>query len=99
MSAVGPRPPAMATPDKPPPCAVQSPSKMERHIELFGAIEKALVAAGQMVVPCVYVAAEVDKAERDKLKETVRAHGGTIAGQRGRRLGARHTHRLTAEGW
>ena len=54
---------------------------MERHIELFAAIEKALVSAGQMVIPCVYVVSDVDKAERDKLKETVRAHGGTVAGQ------------------
>ena len=51
-------------------------------MELFAAIEKALVAAGQMVIPSVYIVNEVDKAERDKLKETVRAHGGTIAGQR-----------------
>ena len=54
---------------------------MERHIELFSAIEKALVAAGQMVIPSVFVVSEVDKAEREKLKETVRTHGGTIAGQ------------------
>ncbi|XP_043221494.1 SWI/SNF complex subunit SMARCC2-like [Amphibalanus amphitrite] len=61
---------------------LQSPSKMDRHIELFSAIEKALVAAGQMVVPSVFITAEVDKAERDKLKETVRSHGGTIAESR-----------------
>ncbi|XP_037079643.1 SWI/SNF complex subunit SMARCC2-like [Pollicipes pollicipes] len=61
---------------------LQSPSKMDRHIELFQAIEKTLVAAGQLVIPSVFIAHEVDKTERDKLKETVRAHGGTIAESR-----------------
>lgn len=61
----------------------QSPSKLERNVELMAAIEKALVASEQMLIPCVYVSSDVEKSEREKLREIVRAHGGTIAGARG----------------
>ncbi|EFX80450.1 hypothetical protein DAPPUDRAFT_51378 [Daphnia pulex] len=56
-----------------------SPSRMERHIEMMVAIEKALIQAKCLVQPNIYIMPDVDKGLVGKLKEIVKRHQGLIA--------------------
>ncbi|XP_057376091.1 SWI/SNF complex subunit SMARCC2-like isoform X2 [Daphnia carinata] len=56
-----------------------SPSRMDRHIEMMMAIEKALIQAKCLVQPNIYIMPEVDKGIVGKLKEIVKRHQGLVA--------------------
>ncbi|XP_074652701.1 SWI/SNF complex subunit SMARCC2-like [Tubulanus polymorphus] len=56
----------------------QSPSRMDRNVEMFMQIEKNLVQNKCLQMPCVYICAEVEKCVIGKLKDIVKRHQGTL---------------------
>ncbi|XP_050546490.1 SWI/SNF complex subunit SMARCC2 isoform X2 [Daktulosphaira vitifoliae] len=54
----------------------QSPSRMDRSIEMFMNIEKALISAKSLTLPVIFIQPDVDK--KEKLKEIIKRHQGTI---------------------
>ncbi|KAK3919431.1 SWI/SNF complex subunit SMARCC2 [Frankliniella fusca] len=57
---------------------LQSPSRLERNIEMMGQVEKALSAAKVYSPPHVFVRSDVDKQTAQKVKELVKKHQGNI---------------------
>ncbi|RUS71946.1 hypothetical protein EGW08_020289 [Elysia chlorotica] len=55
-----------------------SPSRMDRNVEMFLQVEKALVASKAFVPPQVYIAPEVDKQMATQLRDIVKSHQGTV---------------------
>lgn len=59
---------------------LQSPSRLERNIEMMGQVEKALLAAKVYTPPVIFVRSDVDKATAQKVKEIVKKHLANITG-------------------
>ncbi|KAK7485068.1 hypothetical protein BaRGS_00023707, partial [Batillaria attramentaria] len=57
----------------------QSPSRMDRNVEMFMQIEKSLVAQKLLQLPAIFIRPEVDKILQPKLKDIVKRHQGTLA--------------------
>ena len=55
-----------------------SPSRMDRNVEMFLQVEKALVASKAFVPPQVYIAPEVDKQMASQLRDIVKSHQGGV---------------------
>ncbi|XP_071943281.1 SWI/SNF complex subunit SMARCC2-like isoform X2 [Antedon mediterranea] len=56
----------------------QSPSRMDRNVEMFMNIEKTLVQNKCWVHPCIYLQEDIDNKLSVKLKEIIKRHQGTI---------------------
>ena len=56
----------------------QSPSRMDRNVEMFMQVEKSLVSQKQMQMPAIFIQSDVDKALTSKLKDIIKRHQGTI---------------------
>lgn len=59
----------------------QSPSRMDRNVEMFMAVERALIQAKCLTLPVVYIRPDVDKPTVAKVKDIVKRHQGTIVGK------------------
>lgn len=59
---------------------LQSPSRLERNIEMIGQVEKALISGKMYAAPTVFVRSDVDKATAQKVKEMVKKHQGNVTG-------------------
>ncbi|GFR96859.1 SWI/SNF complex subunit SMARCC2, partial [Elysia marginata] len=55
-----------------------SPSRMDRNVEMFLQVEKALVASKAFVPPQVYIASEVDKQMASQLRDIIKSHQGGV---------------------
>lgn len=51
---------------------------MDRSIEMFMNVEKALISAKCLTLPIIYIQSEVEK--KEKLKEIIKRHQGTLTG-------------------
>ncbi|XP_068715454.1 SWI/SNF complex subunit SMARCC2-like isoform X1 [Montipora capricornis] len=60
----------------------QSPSRMDRNVELFLNIEKALKEAKLLTVPQVFITPEIEAKLAAKLKDIVKRHNGAITDDR-----------------
>lgn len=58
----------------------QSPSRMDRNVEMFMSVEKALIQAKCLSLPCVFVRSEVDKSIAVKVKDIIKRHQGSVTG-------------------
>lgn len=54
---------------------------MDRHIEMFMHVEKALIQNRCLLLPNVYIRPEVEKSMKEKVKDIVKRHQGTITGK------------------
>nr|DBA25366.1 TPA: hypothetical protein GDO54_012901 [Pyxicephalus adspersus] len=57
---------------------LQNPSRMDRNVEMFMAIEKTLVQNNCLTRPTVYLVPEIELKLANKLKDIVKRHQGTI---------------------
>ena len=51
---------------------------MDRNVEMFLQVEKALVASKAFVPPQVYIAPEVDKQMATQLRDIIKSHQGGV---------------------
>lgn len=56
----------------------QSPSRMDRNVEMFMNIEKTLIQNNCLTLPNIYILPEVDKQLQAKLRDIIKRHQGTI---------------------
>jgi len=56
----------------------QSPSRMDRNVEMFLQIQKSLVQNKVIIQPAIYLHPDVDKILTAKLKDIVKRHLGVI---------------------
>ncbi|XP_049864121.1 SWI/SNF complex subunit SMARCC2 isoform X2 [Schistocerca gregaria] len=56
----------------------QSPSRMDRNVEMFMNVEKVLIQNKCLTMPIVYVRSDVDKALQGKIKDIIKRHQGSI---------------------
>ncbi|XP_070174621.1 SWI/SNF complex subunit SMARCC2-like isoform X2 [Littorina saxatilis] len=56
----------------------QSPSRMDRNVEMFMQIEKWLVSQNLIQMPVVFIRPEVDKTLLSNLKDIIKRHQGTM---------------------
>lgn len=56
----------------------QSPSRVDRNVEMFMQIEKSLVQNKCLTLPHIYIRPEVDKCLIPKLKDIIKRHQGSI---------------------
>ncbi|XP_061177984.1 SWI/SNF complex subunit SMARCC2-like [Saccostrea echinata] len=56
----------------------QSPSRMDRNVEMFLQIEKTLVQNKCLIMPIIYIMTDMDKVILPKLKDIIKRHQGTI---------------------
>ncbi|KAK3105371.1 hypothetical protein FSP39_023629 [Pinctada imbricata] len=56
----------------------QSPSRMDRNVEMFLQIEKSLIQNKCHTPPSIYLTSDIDKTLIPKLKDIVKRHQGTI---------------------
>ncbi|CAG0901176.1 unnamed protein product [Cyprideis torosa] len=57
---------------------LQSPSRMDRNVEMCIFLEKSLVAAKCYRLPMVYIRADIEKSIQQKLKDLVKKHQGMV---------------------
>ncbi|XP_015907833.2 SWI/SNF complex subunit SMARCC2 isoform X1 [Parasteatoda tepidariorum] len=57
----------------------QSPSRMDRNVEMFMTIEKTLVQNKCLTLPHIFIMPEVEKQLVPRLKDIIKRHQGTIA--------------------
>ncbi|XP_075749557.1 SWI/SNF- related protein mor isoform X5 [Rhipicephalus microplus] len=57
----------------------QSPSRMDRNVEMFMTVEKTLVQNKCLSLPHIYISSEVEKQLVSRLKDIIKRHQGTIA--------------------
>ena len=57
----------------------QSPSRMDRNVEMFLQIEKSLVSNKCYIPPCIYIKPSLDKALISRLKDIIKRHQGSLA--------------------
>ncbi|XP_076330972.1 SWI/SNF complex subunit SMARCC2-like [Tachypleus tridentatus] len=57
----------------------QSPSRMDRNVEMFMTVEKSLVQNKCLSLPHIYIMPEIDKQLVVRLKDIIKRHQGTIA--------------------
>ncbi|KAH9524363.1 SWI SNF, matrix associated, actin dependent regulator of chromatin, sub c, member 2 [Bulinus truncatus] len=55
-----------------------SPSRMDRNVEMFLQVEKALVSSKCLVLPQIFIKTEVDKLLVPKLKDIIKRHQGVL---------------------
>lgn len=55
---------------------LSSPSRLERNIDMFVAIERSLIQIKCLIIPVVYCRADVDKSNMNKAKDIVKRHNG-----------------------
>lgn len=60
---------------------LQSPSRLERNIEMMGQVEKALIAAKVYSPPSVFIRPDVDKQTAQKVKDVIKKHQGNLTGR------------------
>ena len=53
---------------------------MDRNVEMFMAVEKALIQNKCLTLPIVYVRPDVEKNTSVKVKDIVKRHQGTVTG-------------------
>lgn len=53
---------------------------MDRNIEMFMNVEKALIQNKCLVMPQVFIRPEVKKSDREKVEDIIKRHQGTIIG-------------------
>lgn len=58
----------------------QSPSRMDRSIEMFMNVEKALIHAKCLSMPVILLHPDVDKTVQNRIKDIIKRHQGTITG-------------------
>lgn len=58
----------------------QSPSRMDRSIEMFMNVEKALIHAKCLSMPVIFIQPDVDKTILNRLKDIIKRHQGTLTG-------------------
>lgn len=56
----------------------QSPSRMDRNVEMFLQIEKTLVQNKCLILPTIYIMTDMDKVLLPKLKDIIKRHQGNI---------------------
>ncbi|XP_078334987.1 SWI/SNF complex subunit SMARCC2-like isoform X3 [Crassostrea virginica] len=56
----------------------QSPSRMDRNVEMFLQIEKTLVQNKCLIMPIIYIMTDMDKVLLPKLKDIIKRHQGTL---------------------
>ncbi|CAG5130901.1 unnamed protein product, partial [Candidula unifasciata] len=56
----------------------QSPSRMDRNIEMFLQAEKALIQSKHLVLPHIYIRPDVDKLLVPKLRDIIKRHQGVL---------------------
>ncbi|XP_055997804.1 SWI/SNF complex subunit SMARCC2-like [Ostrea edulis] len=56
----------------------QSPSRMDRNVEMFLQIEKTLVQNKCLIMPNIYIMTDMDKVLLPKLKDIIKRHQGSI---------------------
>ncbi|XP_052059233.1 SWI/SNF complex subunit SMARCC2-like isoform X1 [Mytilus californianus] len=56
----------------------QSPSRMERNVEMFLQIERSLVANKCLTMPCIFMSPELDKQLTGRLKDIAKRHQGSV---------------------
>lgn len=56
----------------------QSPSRMDRNVEMFMNVEKVLIQNKCLTMPVVYVRSEVEKSMQVKIKDVIKRHQGSI---------------------
>lgn len=69
---------------------MQNPSRMDRNVEMFMAIEKTLVQNNCLTRPTVYLLPEIELKLANKLKDIVKRHQGTITEDKGK--ASHHVH-------
>ncbi|KAG8229461.1 hypothetical protein J437_LFUL005566 [Ladona fulva] len=57
----------------------QSPSRMDRNVEMFMNVEKTLIANRCLVMPCVYIRPEVDKTTAARIRDVIKRHQGSMS--------------------
>ncbi|XP_033732174.1 SWI/SNF complex subunit SMARCC2-like [Pecten maximus] len=57
----------------------QSPSRMDRNVEMFLQIEKSLVQNKCLTMPCIFLQPDIDKSLMPKLRDIIKRHQGTLA--------------------
>ena len=58
----------------------QSPSRMDRNVEMFMQVEKALIQAKCLTMPNIFIKADVEKGLQSKIKDIIKRHQGTVTG-------------------
>jgi SWI/SNF related-matrix-associated actin-dependent regulator of chromatin subfamily C len=53
---------------------------MDRNVEMFMSVEKALIQNKCLTLPVVYVRSDVEKNTAVKVKDIVKRHQGTVTG-------------------
>ncbi|XP_056267937.1 SWI/SNF complex subunit SMARCC1b isoform X2 [Pseudoliparis swirei] len=61
---------------------LQNPSRNERNVEMFGAIERALIQNNCMSLPVVYVDSKLDQELASRLTDIITKHKGTLTEDR-----------------
>ncbi|XP_034400467.1 SWI/SNF complex subunit SMARCC1b isoform X2 [Cyclopterus lumpus] len=61
---------------------LQNPSRNERNVEMFGAIERALIQNNCMSLPVVYVDSTLDQELASRLTDIITKHQGTLTADR-----------------
>lgn len=56
----------------------QSPSRMDRNVEMFMNVEKVLIQNKCLTMPVIYVRSEVEKSMQVKIKDIIKRHQGSI---------------------
>jgi len=56
----------------------QSPSRMDRNVEMFMQIQRSLLQNRVIVQPAIYLRLEIDKISTVKLKDIVKRHLGIV---------------------
>ncbi|XP_046658694.1 SWI/SNF complex subunit SMARCC2 isoform X2 [Homalodisca vitripennis] len=56
----------------------QSPSRMDRNVEMFMNVEKALVQNKCLTMPIAYIRPDVDKANASRVRDIIKRHQGTV---------------------
>lgn len=54
---------------------------MDRNVEMFMNVEKALVQNKCLIMPAVYIRSDVDKVNASRVKDIIKRHQGTVTGE------------------
>ena len=57
----------------------QSPSRMDRNVEMFMQIEKSLVSNKCYIQPCIFLKPNLEKPLLSRLKDIIKRHQGNLA--------------------
>lgn len=53
---------------------------MDRSIEMFMNVEKALIHAKCLSMPVIFINSDVDKTVQNRIKDIIKRHQGTLTG-------------------